>query len=77
MWKESKPNSALNFKLIDDPKVIDEFAFEREVEDKFIVVSPESVLVRTDNAGLVLEVASYLKFVAAQISDVYQLTIWE
>lgn len=72
MWKESKPNSALNFKLIDDPKVIDEFAFEREVENKFIVVSPESVLVRTDNAGLVLEVASYLKFVAAKISDVYQ-----
>ena len=72
LWKESKPNSALNFKLIDDPKVIDEFAFEREVENKLIVVSPESVLVRTDNAGLVLEVASYLKFVAAKISDVYQ-----
>ena len=72
MWKESKPNSALNFKLIDNPKVIDEFAFQREVENKLIVVSPESVVLRTDNAGLVLEVARYLKFVAAKISDVYQ-----
>jgi hypothetical protein len=72
IWKEANPNSTLNFKLIDDPKVIDGIAFQREAEDRFIVLSPDSVLVKTDNVGLALEVASYLRFVAAKLVDVYQ-----
>lgn len=72
MWKESKVLNALRPKQIDHPENIDKLAFEREGENKFIFVSPESVLVKTDNAGQALELASYLKFGAVKISDIYQ-----
>ena len=40
IWKEANPNSALDFDLISDSKVIDGFAFERKTRDRFIAVLP-------------------------------------
>lgn len=72
LWKKSTLNSTLDFAQIDDPMVINEFVFDRAVEDKFIVVLPNKVLIRTDDVELALELSAYLKFVGTKISEVYQ-----
>lgn len=73
IWEEANPNSALDFDLISDSKVIDGFAFERKTRDRFIAVLPGLVVVKSNNVNLLADVPDYLKFVSAKISDDYRV----
>ena len=73
IWKEANPNSALDFDLISDRKVIDGFAFERIAKDRFIAVMPNLVLIKSNNANLLTNVSDYLKFVSNKVSDNYRV----
>ena len=73
IWKEANPNSALDFDLFSDSKVIDGFAFERKTRDRFIAVLPKLVLVKSNNVNLLIDVSDYLKFVSAKTSDDYRV----
>ena len=66
-WEEANPNSALDFDLISDSKMIDGFAFERKTRDRFIAVLPGLVVVKSNNVNLLADVPDYLKFVSAKI----------
>ena len=68
VWKKNNTNSELNFALIQDLNIIDDVGYYREVEDKFIVILPDKILVKTGDVQLVLEVLKFLGFVGDKIS---------
>lgn len=71
--EEANLNSALDFDLISDSKVIDGSAFERNTWDRSIAVLPGLVLVKSNNVKLLIDVSDHLQFVSAKISDDYQV----
>ena len=71
-WKAVNQNSPLDFPLIRDPKIVDGSAFERKIEDRFIAVSPELIVVKSKNANLIREVSDYLMFVSVKVSEDYR-----
>ena len=75
IWKQANPNSALDFDLISDSKVIDGFAFERKTRDRFIAILPRLALVKSNNVNLLADVSDYLKFLSAKASDDYRVKV--
>ena len=70
-WKENNPGSNFKFEMIDERRIVNGKAFAVDEDGRFILIGKHRIIVRSNDIDLVSDIAEYLRFVSADLTNIY------